>query len=86
MNPALNGRRESDPKTNLFIQFATSGPSLVGDLPLRVKKELAPRMLAISEWKEVPTEELIEMARKRGIHTTDRASAIAVLEGLRRRR
>ena len=58
-------------------------PGVVGDIPLRIKKALAPTFLADPEFKAVPTEDLIFLVRTRKhIHVSDRATAIAVLKGL----
>jgi hypothetical protein len=60
-----------------------SAPALTTDIPLRIKKELAPHALADSEFKQVPTEDLLFLARDRKrVYVTDRASAIAVLKGV----
>jgi len=53
------------------------------EIPLRIRKELAPAALADAEFKAVPTEELMHLARTRKrIYVTDRASAIAALKGV----
>ena len=58
--------------------------ALVGDVPLRVKSELVPALLADCEFRQVPTQELLELARlRKRIYVVDRASAIAVLKGTR---
>ncbi len=60
-------------------------PAASTDIPLRVRRALAPAFLADSEFKQVPTEELLELARARKhVYVTDRASAIAVLKGMSR--
>lgn len=73
------GRRASDKRG--FLNPAKV-PAI--DIPLRVKRELAPAMLALSVFKEIPTEDLIADAfRLKNVHTSDRASAIAVLKGIK---
>ena len=58
-------------------------PEIVGDIPLRLKRNIAPAFLADPEFKAVPTEDLIFLVRTRKhIHVSDRATAIAVLKGL----
>jgi len=53
------------------------------EIPLRIRKELAPAALADSEFKAVPTEDLMHLARTRKrIYVIDRASAIAALKGV----
>jgi hypothetical protein len=64
------------------VEFA-SAQKLVGDIPLRAKTELVPLILADSEFKQIATEELMELARvRKHVYTVDRASAIAVLKGV----
>ena len=58
-------------------------PSTEGaDIPLRIRKDLAPLALADAAFLALSTEDLIGLARKRHVHVTDRASAIGVLKGV----
>ena len=53
------------------------------DIPLRLVKGLAPLILSDPRFQHIPTETLIEMARKKLKSTpADRATAIAILEGV----
>ena len=74
--PLLAGQPNTPP------QFCGPIPTDFFNIPLRVKKRLAPSLLADSEFKQVPTEELIMLARSRKhVYVIDRASAIAALKG-----
>src|SRR5208282_621110 len=54
------------------------------NIPLRIKQEFAAAMLADSEFKATPTEDLIYLAmRSKHVHVSDRASAIRVIKGLK---
>jgi len=63
-------------------QFCGNVTERIADIPLRIKKELAPFALADAEFKQVPTEDLMALARRKHVYVTDRASAIAVLKGI----
>ena len=65
-------------------ELCTKAVAQSSNIPLRVKLALAAGFLADAEFKHVPTEELIGLAKDRKhILTDDRASAIAVLKGTR---
>ena len=65
-----------------YPKFCTA-PSTEGvDIPLRIRKDLAPLALADKDFQTSATEDLINLARKKHVHVDDRASAIAVLKGL----
>lgn len=67
------------------MQFCSaSAEAQSTNIPLRVKNEYRGRLLADSEFKMIPTEELIYLAKSRRVYTVDRSSAIAVLKGLSR--
>ena len=54
------------------------------NIPLRIKPEFAAAMLADSEFKAIPTEDLIYLAmHSKHVHVADRASAIRVIKGLK---
>ena len=58
-------------------------PITDNDAPLRIRQELAEHALADPEFKQVPTEDLLYLARTRKrVYVTDRASAIAALKGV----
>lgn len=70
-------------KTSLN-RFASAKLEAPESIPLRVKSELRPEMLALLKYKSSTTEDLIERAfGYRNVHTADRASAIAVLRGVK---
>ena len=67
-------------RRKLNLCSAASAPT---NIPLRIKKELAVHALADSEFKQISTEDLVELARSRKrVYVTDRASAIAALKGV----
>ncbi len=77
---------QSGPRSR--IQFA-SARSVEEDIPLRVKRGMAEKLFAIPRFQNVATEDLIYAAQekfagkkaRRGIHISDRATAIALLMG-----
>ena len=69
-------------RRKLNLCSAASAPT---NIPLRIKKELAVHALADSEFKQIDTFELMELARvRKHVFVTDRASAIAVLKGVQK--
>jgi hypothetical protein len=58
---------------------------MMKNIPLRIKKSLAAGFLADSEFKQIDTFELMELARvRKHVFVADRASAIAVLKGVQK--
>ena len=64
-----------------YPRFCTAPSNEGADIPLRIRKDLAALALADKDFLALSTEDLIDLARKKHVYVSDRASAIAVLKG-----